>query len=284
MAAPAVSEVRERPLTAGGIRSRVLETGPQDAEEAVVFVHGVPNSADEWRDLMGRTGEFARSIALDMPGFGEAEAPRDLPMPIEGFARFLEAALNELGVRRAHLVLHDYGGPWGLAWGATHRDAWASTVLFNTGVLIGFRMHRTGRIWGTPVLGEAMMVLSNRSAFRRQLQKANPRLPASFIDHTYDQFSAGTKRTILRIYRSRTDDSVLEGAAQLIASFDVPALVLWGGRDPFVPVHHAHQQQERVFPSAEVAVMEDSSHWPFLDEPDGAAEAVTGFLRGRVGR
>jgi pimeloyl-ACP methyl ester carboxylesterase len=284
MAAPAVSEIRERPLTAGGIRSRLLETGPQEAEEAVVFVHGVPNSADEWRDLMGRTGEFARSVALDMPGFGGAEAPRDLPVPVEGFSGFLDAALKELGVRRAHLVLHDYGGPWGLAWGATHSDAWASTVLFNTGVLIGFRMHRTGRIWGTPVLGEAFMAISNRAAFRRALQKTNPRLPESFIDHMYDQFSRGTKRTILRIYRNRPDDAVLEGAAQLIRSFDIPALVVWGARDELVPVHHAHQQREKVFPSAEVVILDQSSHWPFLDDPGPAGEAVVGFLRARVGR
>ena len=38
--------VRERPLSVNGIRSRVLETGPEGAAEAIVYVHGNPNSAD----------------------------------------------------------------------------------------------------------------------------------------------------------------------------------------------------------------------------------------------
>ena len=62
MEASELAAVRERPLTVDGVRSRVLETGPEDATEAIVFVHGNPNSADEWRGLMRRTGGFARSI------------------------------------------------------------------------------------------------------------------------------------------------------------------------------------------------------------------------------
>jgi pimeloyl-ACP methyl ester carboxylesterase len=284
MATPASADARERSLTAGGIRSRLLETGPEDASEAVVFVHGVPNSADEWKDLMRGTGEFARSIALDMPGFGEADKPRDLAVPVQGFARFLDAALKDLGIERAHLVLHDYGGPWGLAWGVTHTEQWASTVLINTGVLIGFQMHRTGRIWGTPVAGQLMMALTSRSVFSRQLKKSNPGLPAAFVDHTYDQFSRGTRRTILRIYRKRPDDSVLEEAAGAIRPLDVPALVVWGGRDELLPLHHAHQQKEKVFPSAQVVVLEESVHWPFVDDPERAAAAVVPFLRAQVAR
>ncbi|MGZ6081631.1 MAG: alpha/beta fold hydrolase, partial [Myxococcaceae bacterium] len=133
--------MRERPLTVGGIHSRLLETGPEDAAEAIVFVHGNPNSADEWRGLMRQTGGFARSIALDMPGFGKADRPgKEFKIPVEGPAGFLGGALDQLGVQRAHLVLHDFGGPWGLAWAAGHPDAFASVVLMNTGILIGFKM------------------------------------------------------------------------------------------------------------------------------------------------
>ena len=149
MAGPDSAAVRERRLTVDGIGSRVLETGPEDAAEAIVFVHGNPNSADEWRELMGQTGALARSIALDMPGFGRADRPgKEFKVPVEGPAAFLGGALDHLGVQRAHLVLHDFGGPWGLAWAASHPDAFASVVLINTGVLIGFEMHRVGRLGG----------------------------------------------------------------------------------------------------------------------------------------
>ena len=275
-----MSEVRERPYEAGGIHTVLAESGPAESTEAVVFVHGNPGSARDWHDLMGRTGDFARSIAFDMPGFGRADKPRDLAVPVEGFARFLDAALTDLGVQRAHLVLHDFGGPWGLAWAAAHQDAFASVVLIDTGILVGFELHSTGRLWARPVLGEVVMAVTNRRAFTRALAGAAGRpLPPEFIDEMYDSYDRATRRTVLRLYRNRTDDELLEAVAAMFRPLDRPALVLWGGKDPFVPLHHAEQQREIAFPSARVVVLEDSGHWPFADDPEGVAAAVVPFLR-----
>jgi pimeloyl-ACP methyl ester carboxylesterase len=274
-----VSEVRERPLAVGGLNTVLAEAGPADAEEAVVFVHGNPGPALEWHDLMGRVGEFGRAVALDMPGFGRADKPRDFALPVEGHARFLTGALSELGIKRAHLVLHDFGGPWGLAWAGLNQDAFASVVLMNTGILVGFEVHSTGRMWATPVLGELVMAATTRSAWRRGLARGDARpIPPADVDRMYDYIDRATKRTILRLYRNRTDDDLLRAAAQLFHSLDRPALVLWGGKDPFVPLRHAEQQRELSFPRAEVVVLEDSGHWPFLDDPERTAAAVIPFL------
>jgi pimeloyl-ACP methyl ester carboxylesterase len=236
MAASEPAAVRERPLSVDGMRSRVLETGPETATEAVVFVHGNPNSADEWRGLMRQTGAFARSIAVDMPGFGRADRPgNEFKVPVEGPAGFLGGALDQLGVNRAHLVLHDFGGPWGLAWAAGHPDAFASVVLINTGVLIGFEMHRVGKLWARPVVGELVMALTSRRSFNKAMREANPKLPQGEIDRMYDDYDRGTRKLILRLYRNRTNDDLLEAAAAHFATLDRPALVVWGASDPFVP-------------------------------------------------
>src|SRR4051794_14616427 len=115
-----------RSVTVAGVRSPVLTAGPDDAEEAVVFVHGVPGAGQEWADLVGRVGEFARAVAPDMPGFAGADKPRDFPYNVDGYARHLDGLLGELGIRRAHLVMHDFGGPWALAWGVANLDRLAS--------------------------------------------------------------------------------------------------------------------------------------------------------------
>ena len=282
MAASEPAAVRERPLSVDGMRSRVLETGSETATEAVVFVHGNPNSADEWRGLMRQTGAFARSIAVDMPGFGRADRPgNEFKVPVEGPAGFLGGALDQLGVNRAPLVLHDFGGPWGLAWAAGHPDAFASVVLINTGVLIGFEMHRVGKLWARPVVGELVMALTSRRSFNKAMREANPKLPQGEIDRMYDDYDRGTRKLILRLYRNRTNDDLLEAAAAHFATLDRPALVVWGAGDPFVPLRHA-EQQRKAFPRAEVVVLEDSSHWPFLDDPEGVAAAVLPFLRAQT--
>src|SRR3954471_3757902 len=281
--APPAGVERSTP-TVAGLRTRLSAVGPQDASEAVVFVHGNPGSSRDWDDLLTRIASFARGVALDMPGFGKADKPEDFDYTVEGYARFLAAALDELGVERAHLVLHDFGGPWGLEWATQHPDALASATLINTGALVDYEWHYLARIWRTPVAGELFQATTTRNGLRSALRHGNPRgLPRAFVDRMYDDTDAGTKRAILRLYRA-TDDPAAAGRrhADALRALDRPALVVWGAHDPYIPVAQAERQRE-AFPSAEVEILADSGHWPFADDPDGVGRPVEPFLRRAVG-
>ena len=165
-----------------GVRSPVLAAGPTDGSEAVVFVHGNPGPADDWRELLTRAGALGRAIAPDMPGYGHADKPKDFSYSVDGYARHLAALLDQLAITRAHIVAHDFGGPWALAWAARYPDAFASATLINTGVLTGYRWHRYARIWRTPGLGEVFQATTSRPAFRLLLGRENPRLTRDQID------------------------------------------------------------------------------------------------------
>jgi pimeloyl-ACP methyl ester carboxylesterase len=254
--------------------------GDPDSSEAVVFVHGNPGSRRDWDDLLSRVAPAGRGLAPDMPGFGRAQKPRDFDYTVDGYARFLGGALEQLGVERAHLVLHDFGGPWGLAWAAAHPEQFASAVLINTGALIGYSWHYLARIWRTPVVGEVFQATTNRSGLRTALRHGNPRgLPRAFVDRMYDDMDAGTSRAILSLYRA-TDDPGASGRvlADMLRPLDRPALVVWGAHDPYIPVEMADRQRE-AFPRARIEILEDSGHWPFADDPDGVGRVVEPFLR-----
>ena len=277
------AEPTERQITVSGLRTRVLESGPSDATEAVVFVHGNPGSSADWRDLVGRVGPFARAVAFDMPGFGKADKPRDFEYTVPGEARFLDAALTELGIDRVHLVLHDLGGPWGLEWASGHPDRVASVVLVNTGVFLDYRWHILARIWQKPVLGELFMATSTRFAFRTLIKRGQTRkLPGAFVDEMYGNFDRDTRRAVLKHYRSEVDR--LPGSrrqADALRPHDLPALVVWGDGDPYVGLDQAAVQKQ-VFPSALLVVIRDSGHWPFVDNPEEVASHVLPFLRERT--
>jgi pimeloyl-ACP methyl ester carboxylesterase len=215
-----------------------------------------------------------------MPGFGRADKPEDFDYTVTGYARFLGAALKELAVDRAHLVLHDFGGPWGLEWATEYPDNFASAVLINTGVLLDYRWHYLAKIWRTPVAGEVFQATTTRSGLRMALRHGNPRgLPRAFVDRMYDDADAGTKRAVLKLYRA-TDDPGAVGRRQAdrLRSLNRPALVVWGARDPYLPVSLADCQRE-AFPEAEVVILDDSGHWPFADHPEAVAKPVEAFLR-----
>jgi pimeloyl-ACP methyl ester carboxylesterase len=125
---------RSEPIISG-VRKVVLQSGPADSDEALVFIHGNPGFSRDWEDLMTRAGAFCRCVAPDMPGFGHSDKPESFDYTVDGYARHLGALLTQLNVRRAHLVLHDFGGPWGLAWALSAPSAVASLTLVNCGLL-----------------------------------------------------------------------------------------------------------------------------------------------------
>jgi pimeloyl-ACP methyl ester carboxylesterase len=275
---------RARRIAVDGLSSPVIEAGPQDATEAVVFVHGNPGSSTDWTALVDATGELGRPVAVDMPGFGKADKPRDFDYQVSGYADFLQGALTELGVERVHLVIHDFGGPFGLFWGLQHPQAWASVVLINIGIMPGYEWHAMARRWRTPVLGELTQAWIPRAGWRRAMQKANPKgLPAEFVDKMYDDYDHATRRTVLKLYRATPDPgstAVELGAA--MAELHKPALVIWGAKDPFVGVEFAERQRE-FFEVEDVAILQESGHWPFQDDPQRVAQTVLPFLRKQLG-
>jgi len=276
--------LRTGSIRVAGVRSALIEAGPQDVREAVVFVHGNPGSSLDWVDLAQVVGAFGRAVAFDMPGFGRADKPADLDYTVEGYARHLGGALDELGVRRAHLVLHDFGGPWGLSWAIAHPEAFGSVTLINIGVPLDYRWHYLARIWRTPLLGELFMATTTRARFRLLLKHGNPRgLPRTFVDRMYDDFDRGTRRAVLRLYRATSDPAgMARRMADALRQIPRPALVVWGKHDPYLPLALAERQRE-VFPDAEVVILERSGHWPFADDPGGVARAVMPFLRRVMG-
>jgi pimeloyl-ACP methyl ester carboxylesterase len=265
-------------VSAGGVRSRVLTSGPADAREAVVFVHGNPGPADDWRDLLARAAGLGRVIAPDMPGYGQADKPKDFPYSVDGYAGYLATLLEQLQVTRVHVVAHDFGGPWALAWAARHPGALASATLINTGVLIGYRWHRAARLWRTPVAGEVFQAATSRAAFRLLLGRENPRLTREQVDRIYDASrSWPTKRAVLSLYRA-TPEAALASPAAALRQLDRPALVIWGTQDAYLPSEQAEHQRQ-AFPSAEVELLEGHGHWVMLEDPARVASLVIPFLK-----
>lgn len=264
-----------------GVGGPVRQAGPREAGEAVVFLHGNPGSGEEFTDLMGVVGRFARAVAPDMPGFGRADKPPDFRYDDAGYADHLDGLLRELGIERVHLVLHDLGGPWGLEWATRNPDSVGSVTLLNTGVFIGYRWHILARIWRTPVLGEVFLATATRPLFRLLANRGQKRkLPREFLDHMYDvNFTRPTRRAVLKVYRNSPHPD-REGVrqAEALRPHDIPALVVWGRRDPYLGAELATAQRQ-AFPGARIVMLNDSGHWPYIDNPEAVAEAVIPFLR-----
>lgn len=272
---------QQRTVNVDGVASPVLEAGDASAAEAVVFVHGSPGSAYDWQLFLELVSQVARAVAIGMPGFGQADKPASFDYTVTGYAHHLAGCLVELGIRRAHLVLHDFGGPWGLQCAIEHPDAFATAILINTGIWANYRWHICARIWRIPVVGEAFMATIMRRGFHFAVQFPNRRLPQAFVDRMYDDYDWRTRRAILRLYRATEPSAVGYAQARALRQLGRPALVIWGRQDRYMPLWLAERQRD-AFPTARIVMLENSGHFPFADNPGGVCDAILPFLHEHV--
>jgi hypothetical protein len=94
----------------------------------------------------------------------------------------------------------------------------------------------------------------------------------------YAEYDRVTRCAVLAAYRSVPDvDAYARAQMAALRPLDRPALVLWGGSDPYLPTTLAEAQRD-TFPHADVHVFGDAGHWPFIDDPGAAAALLKSFL------
>jgi pimeloyl-ACP methyl ester carboxylesterase len=239
-----------------------------------LYLHGVPSNSDEWLEFLRRSG----GLAPDLPGFGRSGKPGYLRYTIAEYDHFLERFLEQAGVERVSLVVHDWGGV-GLAFAQRFPERVERLVVINAvPFLPGYTWHRIARIWRRPLLGELAMGVIYRRTLRFISKEANAApgpMPEEWLDSVIDHFDQGTQRAILRLYRSSPPE-VLEAAGAGLSQLQMPALVVWGMQDPYLPALFGRAYADALG-QAELVELPDAGHWPWLDRPD-VVDRVVDFL------
>ncbi len=76
---------------------------------ALIFVHGLSGSWQNWLETIPHFARDHRVIALDLPGFGQSEMPAE-PISVSGYARMLEELYGALAIASATIVGTSMGG------------------------------------------------------------------------------------------------------------------------------------------------------------------------------
>lgn len=245
--------------------------------QPVLCLHGNPDSRHSWAPLFAELGDGYRLIAPDFPGFGDSEPlPPGVDPGPETMSRFWGEFLDAAGIDSpVHVVVHDFGGPWLLPWAVAHTDRVRSLFILNTIFHRDYAWHRWARIWQTPVVGELVMALTNRSVLRREMRRFAPGVPPELVDEAYGRMHRTMRATVLRWYRAHArPDEVFDPweDALLAATRRIPSRVVWGDRDPYIPSLYA----ERF--GAEAVHLPDLGHWLHLEAPGVVAGHLAALL------
>jgi pimeloyl-ACP methyl ester carboxylesterase len=273
--------IRESRASFGGFATRVLEmdgSGPP-----FLLLHGYSDSADTWRPLMQRLAvRGLGAVAVDMPGFGEADDLR--PGPIMPQLDEFTAALVQAYAARAAPVLagNSLGGLASLRAAATRGLPLAGIAPISPAGL-GHQpwvdlierepiVHRLLQA-GVPI-PMGIVRFGIRAAYGRLASAGPARADADAMDAYVRQYrTAGDARGM--VARARQILPELRRPPDL-SRIDIPLLMIWGKHDLLTPVRGSRLVLEAV-PHSRLEVLEDCGHCSQIEEPDVLAELLAEF-------
>ena len=207
----------------------------------VLFVHGEPTWSFLWRHVIGPVRDAGfRCLAPDLPGFGRSDKPVDVGWyTYDRHVDALRSLCDELDLRAATIVVHDWGGPIGLRLAVEDPHRVARLVILDTGLFTGHQ--RMSDAWQafadfvarTEDLPVGMLV---RGGCHRD--------PGDAVIAAYDApfgapaAKAGARAFPLMIPMSPEAPGAAQGTRVLEAlrSDARPRLMLWADSDPVLPL------------------------------------------------
>lgn len=244
---------------------------------STVYCHGNPTHSGDWSPFLERGGP---AIAIDFPGWGRSDRPDParFDYSMYGLSAFLERCLEELGVARRKLVVHDWGSLALIGAQRNPEQVERLVVIDAVPLLPGYRWHWVAQLWRRRPLGELVNLTTTRSSMAltmRQARGDRSAMPPDFVDMVWRHWDRGTSRAVLALYR-HADPARLAVAGRDLARLSCPSLVLWGDRDVYLPTRFA-EAYAAVLPESTLDVRAGVGHWPWIDDPS-TIDRVLEFL------
>jgi len=255
----------------------VLDNQAEATVGTLLCVHGNPTWSYLWRGMFAAAPPGWRVVAPDHLGMGFSElleSPRTLAQRVDDLGT-LTAALGVTGPVVS--VGHDWGGAISLGWALAHREQMRGVVLANTAVAQppGDRGPALIRLAHVPFVRETacvrtkMFVWSAATLSRPALPRAVRRALAAPYATAARRRSVGDFVADIPFAQQHPSRPTVEAIADGVRSLDVPALLLWGPRDPVFGEKYLADLRERM-PQAQLHRYEGASHLVTEDAPEYA--------------
>jgi pimeloyl-ACP methyl ester carboxylesterase len=253
----------------------------------VLLIHGIAGSSATWDDVLPWLAERYCVVAPDLLGHGHSAKPRG-DYSLGAYASGIRDLLGVLGHERASVVGHSLGGGVAMQFAYQFPERCERLVLVSSGGL-GRELHGVlraaalpGAEWVLPLLCAAG-VRDAVDGVTRFLGRAGLRA-APDLEEMWRGFSslsdADGRQAFIHTLRTIVDASGqrVSAADRLYLAAEIPTMLVWGERDPMIPVAHAHAAHAAIAGSR-LEIFPATGHFPHRDEPRRFVEVLVDFMQ-----
>jgi pimeloyl-ACP methyl ester carboxylesterase len=253
------------------------EKGP-----AVILVHGLGGSVENWDANMTALGRKHRVYAVDLPGFGRSD--KLMIKSIFELTTFLDNFMENQHIDKASLIGNSMGGGLALYLAIQCPQNVEKLVLVDNAGM-GKELGFTLRLLTLPMVGELLTRPSRKSMTKllREIVYEPTLITDQVMENAYqlaimpDAMKAllATARAGINVFgqKSELTRTILKG----LAGMKTPTLIVWGRNDRITPVSHAQVAASKIS-NARLHIFDRCGHMPQLEHPEEFNKLVMDFL------
>jgi pimeloyl-ACP methyl ester carboxylesterase len=264
-------------IEVNGERINYLQTG---SGPAVLLLHGLLAGSFCWRFNVAALSQKHTVLALDLPGFGENDAPQHTDCSMEAQAFRLGGLLEKLALASVDVIGSSWGGAVAILLAARSNRVRSMVLAAPVNPWSNFGAGRirffNGRLGGT-LLRMALPVSRpvHLTALQRMYGDASRIPPGTLEGYSSRLLRRGRVHNILNMLRGWEKDIATLRTA--ISQVKARTLLIWGTRDGAVDLRSAAPLMQAL-PKCELALMEGAGHLPFEEMPEEFNRLALDFL------
>lgn len=250
--------------------------------KVILMLHGFPTSGYLWRNVIPELSKKFRVIAMDLPGFGQSDKSHEHSYSFNFYDKIIDGFLDELGISKVTLALHDLGGPLGLLWAIRHEEKLEKLILLNTLVYSNFS-------WGVKLfmIGLRLPFVKNWFSSPKGIAWAmrfgveqKERLTPEVIQSYQAPFKKSADQKALLKTVTNLSLKAFDEIEDKFPKLKIPIRVIYGENDRILPkVADTMRRVKSDFPSTKVTALPNCGHFLQEDEPEEIGQLMLDFMR-----
>jgi len=260
--------VQENFIQIDGNKIRYLETG--NSKNTLVLVHGLGASAERWSQTIPYLAKDYRLIIPDLIGFGYSDKPLVDYTP-DFFSDFLGKFLDSTGVDNPNIIGSSLGGQVVAEYASTKTNIEKLILSSPSGIMKQ----------STPALDAYIMAAlypneDNAINAFEMMEGSGGKIDKKIVEGFVERMKLPNAKmafmsTILGLKNA-------EIITDRLKSINAPTLIIWGSRDPVIPIQHADGFISSI-KDCRFYRMDDCGHTPYVQQPELFSKIVLDFLK-----